>query len=565
MVTVRRLILPEHTRTGRLPHQRENQVFQDADRDVQIQVPIEQLVIVARSLRTVQNGDVASLTTSSEDDDELVLPYSYSFIHDNYLPLANEDATVDERSAAVVTHHCHRCRRPADNLTECSVADCPLAFPGSTVSTRWCKKCLKSLAKQAKKKGEMKKNDDDESKLLPCCSQRCDCRSCVSFAGSELYEDLRVSLSQAAQRVQSAAAKENCLEGVLSTVRSMKPVEFALPHDFLDTTSLPIPQAKPSARVKARTPKRIKRSGGGKVGRPRTPTNKKNAESKGSAGRKPKLETPKNEPPRETVPTEDYSVFKPTCARTTIVYDPTNKSKNMSPDNANISSVGVGSEKIRNLRDIQERNSRLLTEKKDDSAKASSSSRAARANQRRLMKDVAYLGVATTTLGVDALASREPQLRFDRSGIHAWGVFADEDIAKGEMIVEYRGELIGNAVCERREVEYEAAKIGSDYMFRIDALNVCDATKQGNVARFLNASCDPNCQTKIITLDGTKRIVIYAKKDISVGDELCYDYKFPLEYDESKRIPCHCGAKDCRGFMNWVRDGGLLFVGEQAS
>ena len=129
----------------------------------------------------------------------------------------------------------------------------------------------------------------------------------------------------------------------------------------------------------------------------------------------------------------------------------------------------------------------------------------------------------------------------------------------------YRGELIGNAMAEKREREYELAKIGSDYMFRIDGLTVCDATKQGNVARFINASCDPNCYTKIITLDGKQRIVIYAKKDIKVGEELCYDYKFSLEDDESKRIPCCCGAPECKGFMNWVciadwhEDIGLLY------
>lgn len=119
------------------------------------------------------------------------------------------------------------------------------------------------------------------------------------------------------------------------------------------------------------------------------------------------------------------------------------------------------------------------------------------------------------------------------------------------MIVEYRGEIIENTMAEKREKLYEAAKIGSDYMFRIDANFVCDATKVGNVARFINASCDPNCYTKIINVDGQKRIVIYAKKDIPAGEELCYDYKFALEYDASERIPCRCGASNCRGFMNW--------------
>ena len=194
------------------------------------------------------------------------------------------------------------------------------------------------------------------------------------------------------------------------------------------------------------------------------------------------------------------------------------------------------------------RNVRLLLLGQED-AKKKTQSRAARANQRRMMKDVVALGAQS--LEMDALSGREQQLRFDRSSIHAWGVFADVEIPAGEMVVEYRGEIIGNAVTEKREKEYEQAKIGSDYMFRIDGTTVCDATKQGNVARFINASCDPNCYTQIITLNGTKRIAIYAKKDILPGQELCYDYKFPFEYDEKKRIPCHCGAVDCRGFMNW--------------
>jgi [histone H3]-lysine4 N-trimethyltransferase SETD1 len=249
-----------------------------------------------------------------------------------------------------------------------------------------------------------------------------------------------------------------------------------------------------------------------------------------------------------------------------MIYDSSNKERYASAIESTIA-TSLTTDKPRNLRALNDRSTRLLTEKKDES-KNSSSSRAARINQRRLLKDVASFAEAAAALQgnngstssgggllgmVDTLASRESQLRFDRSSIHAWGVFADTDITAGEMIVEYRGELIGNAVAERREMEYEAAKIGSDYMFRIDAWQVCDATKQGNVARFINASCDPNCYTKIISLDNVKRIVIYAKRDMSAGEELCYDYKFPVEYDEAKRIPCHCGARECRGFMNWVR------------
>lgn len=51
-------------------------------------------------------------------------------------------------------------------------------------------------------------------------------------------------------------------------------------------------------------------------------------------------------------------------------------------------------------------------------------------------------------------------------------------------------------------------------------------------------------------MDGQKRIVIYAKYNLNVGDEITYDYKFPLEPDKSKRIPCLCGTKSCKGFLN---------------
>ncbi len=106
-------------------------------------------------------------------------------------------------------------------------------------------------------------------------------------------------------------------------------------------------------------------------------------------------------------------------------------------------------------------------------------------------------------------------------------------------------------MADKREKEYEMAKIGSDYMFRIDGSKVCDATHHGNLARFINASCGPNCYTQIITINGVKRIAIYAKKDINPGDELSYDYKFEPEYDVSERIPCNCGMPECRGFLNW--------------
>jgi SET domain-containing protein len=73
---------------------------------------------------------------------------------------------------------------------------------------------------------------------------------------------------------------------------------------------------------------------------------------------------------------------------------------------------------------------------------------------------------------------------------------------------------------------------------------------QGSLARFVNHSCDPNCYTAIIAVDSVKKIIIYAKRSIAAGEELSYDYKFPIEERAEDRIACHCGAAKCRGFMN---------------
>ncbi|EJK63132.1 hypothetical protein THAOC_16229, partial [Thalassiosira oceanica] len=187
--------------------------------------------------------------------------------------------------------------------------------------------------------------------------------------------------------------------------------------------------------------------------------------------------------------------------------------------------------------------------KKPEDVVAPKNGRAARASQRRMLKSLATLGSASSSVDRLAGRDREQELRFDKSSIHGWGVFAEEHINSGDLIIEYRGELIRNAVADKREKEYEAARM-DDYMFRIDANTVCDATMRGNVARYINASCDPNCYTQIITAGDNKRIVIYAKRDIPKGGELVYDYKFSLESDPGKRLICNCGAKMCKGFMN---------------
>lgn len=87
------------------------------------------------------------------------------------------------------------------------------------------------------------------------------------------------------------------------------------------------------------------------------------------------------------------------------------------------------------------------------------------------------------------------------------------------------------------------------YMFRIDDFDVVDATMHGNAARFINHSCEPNCYSRVINVEGQKHIVIFALRKIYRGEELTYDYKFPIE-DASNKLSCNCGAKRCRRFLN---------------
>ncbi|XP_057257311.1 histone-lysine N-methyltransferase SETD1A-like, partial [Pezoporus wallicus] len=142
---------------------------------------------------------------------------------------------------------------------------------------------------------------------------------------------------------------------------------------------------------------------------------------------------------------------------------------------------------------------------------------------------------------------RKKRLRFGRSRIHEWGLFAMEPIAADEMVIEYVGQNIRQVVADMREKRYAQAGIGSSYLFRVDHDTIIDATKCGNLARFINHCCTPNCYAKVITIEAQKKIVIYSKQPIGVNEEITYDYKFPIE---DTKIPCLCRTESCRGSLN---------------
>lgn len=171
-----------------------------------------------------------------------------------------------------------------------------------------------------------------------------------------------------------------------------------------------------------------------------------------------------------------------------------------------------------------------------------------RSEQRRLLSAIGSAALLDSELlKLNQLKFRKKRLRFGRSRIHEWGLFAMEPIAADEMVIEYVGQNIRQVVADMREKRYAQQGIGSSYLFRVDHDTIIDATKCGNLARFINHCCTPNCYAKVITLEAQKKIVIYSKQPIGVNEEITYDYKFPIE---DTKIPCLCRTDSCRGTLN---------------
>jgi SET domain-containing protein len=140
-------------------------------------------------------------------------------------------------------------------------------------------------------------------------------------------------------------------------------------------------------------------------------------------------------------------------------------------------------------------------------------------------------------------------IQVQASGIHGTGVFAKRSIPKGTRVIEYAGRRLAKAellaAAERGERKLT-------YVLNLDEDLAIDGAEQGNDARFVNHSCEPNCEVYIF--DGTP--YLYAMQEIAAGMELTFDYQ--LQSASALRIsrtlgrelfPCHCGAPTCRGTL----------------
>ncbi|WP_218509630.1 SET domain-containing protein [Variovorax sp. dw_308] len=135
-----------------------------------------------------------------------------------------------------------------------------------------------------------------------------------------------------------------------------------------------------------------------------------------------------------------------------------------------------------------------------------------------------------------------------RSEVHGNGVFAMQDIAEGETIVEYKGEVISWKEALRRH-PHDPAQPNHTFYFHIDDKHVIDGKVNGNAARWINHACAPNCEAD----EQEGRIFIKALRDIAAGEELNYDYGLIIDEEYTPELlaeyPCWCGAETCRGTL----------------
>ncbi len=153
---------------------------------------------------------------------------------------------------------------------------------------------------------------------------------------------------------------------------------------------------------------------------------------------------------------------------------------------------------------------------------------------------------AATPKTTPAAGGRRIQVR--RSGVHGKGVFALAPLARGEVVIEYKGEVISWTEALRRH-PHDPKDPDHTFYFHVDEKNVIDAKVGGNAARWINHACQPNCEADEV--DG--RIFIKALRAIKPGEELFYDYGLVLDERQTakvkKQFECRCGTRKCRGTM----------------
>ena len=145
------------------------------------------------------------------------------------------------------------------------------------------------------------------------------------------------------------------------------------------------------------------------------------------------------------------------------------------------------------------------------------------------------------------------RIQVRRSGVHGKGVFALQDLAEGETLIEYVGEIISWDEAQDRH-PHDPSDPNHTFYFHVNEDRVIDALYGGNSSRWINHSCGPNCEAD----EENDRIFIKALRNIKAGEELNYDYGLINDEPYTKKLkaeyPCWCGSANCRGTLLSPKD-----------
>ncbi|XP_004502541.1 histone-lysine N-methyltransferase ASHH2 isoform X2 [Cicer arietinum] len=155
------------------------------------------------------------------------------------------------------------------------------------------------------------------------------------------------------------------------------------------------------------------------------------------------------------------------------------------------------------------------------------------------------------------------RLKWFKCGKKGYGLKALERVAEGQFIIEYVGEVLDVHAYEARQREYALKGHRHFYFMTLNGSEVIDASAKGNLGRFINHSCDPNCRTEKWMVNGEICIGLFALRNIKQDEELTFDYNYVRVFGAAAK-KCYCGSLHCQGYIGGAdpNNGELIVQGE---